>query len=160
MIVYNSHRNNREGEKMKLSTLGRYGARAMVDLAVHQDESPVLLKDIAARQDVSEKYLEHIFAGLRKAGLVKSLRGSKGGYYLAKKPDEITLFDIINALEGSLAIVHCVEDPSRCKRVKNCVTRDVWSQLSDAFQNILASVTLEDMAEKQKKPTVNAMYYI
>ena len=147
---------------MKLSTLGRYGARAMLDLAVHENESPVLLKDIAERQNVSEKYLEHIFASLRKVGLVKSVRGAKGGYYLAKRPKEIKLLDIISALEGSIAIVHCVEDPSRCKRVKHCVTRDVWSQLREAFENILNSITLEDMAQKHKAKRSDAvsMYYI
>ncbi len=136
---------------MRLSTKGRYGARAMLDLALNFGKEPVLLKDIARRQEVSEKYLEHSISALRKAGLVRSIRGARGGYILAKSPSEIRLSKIMEVLEGSMAPVDCVDDPQVCHRVNLCVTRDIWAKMKEAIDNILESITLQDMVEQQKK---------
>ena len=140
---------------MKLSTKGRYGARAMVDLALYYGQGPVLLKDIAQRLEVSEKYLEHIITSLKVVGLVKSIRGAHGGYMLAKPLAEIKLSQIITSLEGSLAPVECVDDPELCSRVELCVVRDVWSKLKKATDEILESISLKDLAEQQKRKVQN-----
>lgn len=136
---------------MRLSTKGRYGARAMLDLALNSSEGPVLLRDIAKRQEVSEKYLEHSITTLRKAGLVRSIRGARGGYVLAKSPSQIRLSEIMEVLEGSMAPVECVDDPQVCQRAQLCVTRDIWAKMKEAIDNILESITLQDMVERQNK---------
>jgi len=146
---------------MKLSTKGRYGARAMVDMALHEDQGPILLKDIAKRQGISEKYLEHIITSLKVAGLVKSIRGARGGYILARPTSQIKLSHIIRALEGSAAPVECVDDPKLCSRVGICVTRDVWMKIKEKIEEILESVSLKDLAEQQKKKQEEGLtYYI
>lgn len=136
---------------MRLSTRGRYGARAMLDLALNCGEGPILLRDIARRQEVSEKYLEHSISALRKAGLVRSIRGARGGYVLAKSPSQIRLSEIMQILEGSMAPVECVDDPQVCQRAQLCVTRDIWAKIKEAVDNILESITLEDMVERQNR---------
>jgi len=135
---------------MKLSTKGRYGTRLMLELAIHYGKGPVALKDIAKRQEISEKYLWQLISPLKIAGLVNSTRGPSGGYTLAKKPSEITLNDIVSVLDGPLCIVDCVKDPSLCKRSANCVTREVLSETSEELSKVLASKTLEDMIKRQK----------
>ncbi|RLE08423.1 Rrf2 family transcriptional regulator [Candidatus Aerophobetes bacterium] len=140
---------------MKLSTKGRYGTRAMVDLAFHYGQGPILLKDIAKRQQISEKYLEHIITSLKVAGLVKSIRGSHGGYILAKSPAQIKLSQVIKVLEGSIAPVECVDDPKVCSRAKLCVTRDIWKKIKRAIDEILESITLKDLVEREKKKEEN-----
>ena len=145
---------------MRLSTKGRYGARAMLDLALNFGKEPVLLRDIATRQEVSEKYLEHSMSSLRNAGLVRSIRGARGGYILAKPPSEIRLSEIMEVLEGSMAPVECVDDPEVCHRADLCVTRDIWEKMKGAIDNILESTTLEDLAERYKdKESSNAIIY-
>ena len=136
---------------MRLSTKGRYGARAMLDLALNSGKGPVLLRDIAKRQEVSEKYLEHSITTLRKAGLVRSIRGARGGYMLAKSPSQIRLSEIMEVLEGSMAPVECVDDPQVCQRAQLCVTRDIWAEMKEAIDNILESITLQDMVERQNR---------
>ncbi len=136
---------------MRLSTKGRYGARAMLDLALNACERPILLREIAKRQEVSEKYLEHSISALRKAGLVRSIRGARGGYVLAKLPSEIKLGEIMEVLEGSMAPVECVDDSKVCQRAQLCVTRDIWAKIKEAIDNILESITLADMVEQQNK---------
>jgi len=123
----------------------------MLDLALNFGKEPVLLRDIARRQEVSEKYLEHSMSALRKAGLVRSMRGARGGYVLAKPPLEIRLSEIMEVLEGSMAPVECVDDPQVCDRANFCVTRDIWARMKEATDNILESTTLQDMVEQQKK---------
>jgi len=157
LFVYNSYyvdRYNRsykkEGIYVKLSTKGRYGTRAMLDLTLHYGQGPVLLKDIAQRQGVSEKYLEHIISSLRIADLVKSVRGAHGGYILAKPPRQIKLSQIIKVLEGSIAPVECLDNPKSCPRKEFCVTRDIWMEMKRAMNEILESVSLRDLIEKQK----------
>jgi Rrf2 family cysteine metabolism transcriptional repressor len=148
---------------VKLSTRGRYGTRAMLDLAMHDDGQTVLLKDIAKRQEISERYLESIMRVLVSNGLVTSVQGRNGGFSLAKKPGDIKLSQIIEAVEGSIAPVFCVDNPKLCKRVPICVTYDVWRKLKKAMFDVLDSITLEDMLEMQKKKLKGKeiqMYYI
>jgi len=147
---------------MKLSTKGRYGTRAMIDLALHYGQGPVLLKDIAKRQEISDKYLEHMITSLRVAGLVKSIRGAYGGYILAKPPAQIKLSQIIKVLEGSIAPVECVDDPKTCSRAELCVTRDVCMEIKRAIDEILESLSLQDLVkqEKSKKQNKNTIYNI
>jgi len=145
---------------MRLSTKGRYGARAMLDLALNSSKGPVLLREIAKRQEVSEKYLEHSITTLRKAGLVRSIRGARGGYVLAKLPSQIRLSEIMEVLEGSMAPVECVDDPQVCQRAQLCVTRDIWAEMKEAIDNILESITLQDMVERQnRKKNSKAIVY-
>ena len=134
---------------MKLSTKGRYGARMMLDLAIHYGEGPVLLKDVAERQEISEKYLGHLIPSLKAAGLINSSRGAHGGYILAKPPQEITLGEVIRAVEGNLALVECVSAPKVCHRVGFCVTRDIWKELGNKMMGVLESTTLQDMVNRQ-----------
>lgn len=148
---------------MKISTKGRYGLRALLDLATHGAEgTPVYLSDIAKRQEISEKYLEHIFGALHKSGLVKALRGRKGGYLLTKQPDEITLHEIISALEGPCNLVDCVTDVTSCPKTDSCVTREVWSLLGNKIEEVLTGFTLAALAERQTQKTQNnmPMYHI
>jgi len=136
---------------MKLSTKGRYGVRALLDLALHQDEGLVPLKDIARRQEVSLPYLEHLITPLVAAGLVKSTRGARGGVSLIKPPSEIKLSEAVQLLEGSIAPVDCVNDPKLCHRSAYCVTRDIWSEMKNAMSQVLDSTTIQDLVERQKQ---------
>ena len=147
---------------MKLSTRGRYGTRALLDLALHQGEGPVLLKDIAQRQQISLRYLDHLIAPLIAGGIVRTTRGAKGGVSLAKPPKEIKLSEVILVLEGSIAPAECVNSPEICSRSKSCVTRDIWGELKKAMDEILESTTLQDLAERhrRKEQPEGAMYHI
>ena len=147
---------------MKLSTKGRYGMRAMLDLAQHYDDGLVLVKNVARRQGISERYLEHLFISLKTAGLVKSVRGAHGGFTLAKAPDKIKLMDIISVSEGPLALVDCVVDAGVCPRSSLCATRDLWRELQSVMGEVLGSLTLRDLVERQRvkeQPSAN-MYNI
>ncbi len=135
---------------MKMSTKGRYGTRLMLDLALNDTKTPVLLRDISQRLQISEKYLWQLIASLKNAGLIKSTRGAHGGYALAKNPASISLKDIIYTLEGAMCITDCVEDPLICEKSCHCVTRDIWHEMSDKINDILETVTLQDMMEKYK----------
>lgn len=138
---------------MKLSTKGRYGVKAMLDLALHNSEGQIALKNIAERQEISENYLEQLFATLRKAGLVNSIRGSQGGYILSNTPENITVGSILRALEGSLAPVECVleNDPACCNRADRCVTKNLWTKIRDSVNQVVDSITLQDLVEDYKK---------
>jgi Rrf2 family cysteine metabolism transcriptional repressor len=147
---------------MKISTKIRYGARAMLELAFHYGEGPIELKEIAKKEDISLKYLEQVINPLRAAGLVKSIRGSKGGYSLAKPPAEICLYDVVETLEGPLNLLECLHDSKACQKVQSCVTRDIWKEVSDAISKIFYSVTLEEMVnrKKEKEGRDSPMYQI
>ena len=147
---------------MKLSTRGRYGTRALFELALHQGETPVLLRDIAERQRISLPYLEHLITPLIAAGIVRSIRGARGGVLLARGPEEIKLSEVIQILEGSVAPVECVNNPGICSRSASCVTRDVWGELKKVMTGVLESTTLQDLVERQKRKgqSEEAMYYI
>ncbi|MBL7081869.1 MAG: Rrf2 family transcriptional regulator [Candidatus Omnitrophica bacterium] len=136
---------------MKLSTKGQYGARLMLDLAFHYGQGPVLLKDIAGRQGISEKYLGHLTPLLKGAGLINSIRGARGGYILARPPQDITLGEIVRAVEGNLVLVECVTAPAVCHRVSLCATRDIWEEVGEKMMEVLDSNTLKDMVERQKQ---------
>ena len=147
---------------MKLSTRGRYATRALLDLASHQEEEPVLLKDIAQRQQISLRYLEHLITPLVTAGIIRSTRGVRGGVWLGKPPQEIKLSEVIRLLEGSIAPVECVNNPEICIRSELCVTRDIWGELRKAMDDVLESTTLQNLVERQKRKRrpEEVMYYI
>ncbi len=132
---------------MKISTKGRYALRMMIDLALNETGDPVKLKDIAARQEISEKYLEQIIAMLNKAGYVQSIRGAKGGYVLAKKPEEYTVGMILRIIEGPLLPVDCLDENSECQRSTKCVTAKVWRKIDDAINSVVDNITLQDLVE-------------
>jgi Rrf2 family protein len=134
---------------MKLSTRIRYGTRAVLELASRFGEGPVELKEIARSQEISIKYLEQVIIPLRTAGIVKSVRGSKGGYSLARPPSEVRLFDVVETLEGPFCLVDCIKDPNLCKRSESCVARDVWIEVSEALQRVLKSITLDQMVQRR-----------
>ncbi len=133
-----------------------------MELASHYGEGPIELKEIAKRESISLKYLEQLIVPLRTAGLVKSVRGSKGGYSLAKPPSEICLNDLIEILEGPLNLIECLNDSKVCQKVPTCVTREIWKEVSEAIQGIFHSVTLEDMVNrrKEKEGRIPPMYQI
>ena len=136
---------------MRISTKGRYALRLMLDLALHDTGENIALKTIAERQNISGKYLEQIIGMLTKAGFVKSVRGSSGGYRLAKAPEEYTVGDILRLTEGSLAPVACVEEGvETCPKAENCVTLTLWKQLNDAINGVVDHVTLADLVERSE----------
>jgi len=136
---------------MKLSTKGRYGTRALLDVALHQNESPVKLKAIAQRQQISLHYLEHIIAPLIAAGMLRSTRGARGGVSLGRSPQEIRLSEVVQVLEGSIAPAECVDDPNVCSRADLCVTRDIWAEMKEAMAGVLESTTLQGLIERQRE---------
>ncbi|MCR4434372.1 MAG: Rrf2 family transcriptional regulator [Clostridiales bacterium] len=135
---------------MRLSTKGRYGIKAMLDLAIHNSEGYITLKSIAQRQEISENYLEQLFASLKKADLVKSTRGSHGGYILAKSPNDITVGSILRALEGSLAPVACVDEDvqEKCTRSDTCVAKIIWEKIRDSVNDAVDSITIGSILEE------------
>lgn len=149
---------------MKLSTKGRYGLKAMFDLALNYGEGPVALNSIAERQNISVHYLEQLIALLRKAGLVKSVRGAQGGYMLADKPENITVGDIIRTLEGPIAPSECVieDDDKECSRADYCVTRIIWGKIKNSIDNVIDSITLQNMIDDYNRihNSDSFMYYI
>ena len=134
---------------MKVSTRGRYALRLMLDLAMNNTGEPVRLKDVAKRQEISEKYLEQIISILNKAGFVRSVRGPSGGYSLKRKPEEYTVGMILRLTEGSLAPVDCVEDGTDCGRANQCVTVLLWKKLNDAINGVVDNITLADLVDWQ-----------
>ncbi len=135
---------------MKISTKGRYALRLLLDLALHDSDAPVRIKDIAARQDISDKYLEQIISSLNKAGYVKSIRGPQGGYKLARDPESYTVGMILRLTEGSLAPVACLDDEvNTCDRQETCATLKLWQMLDEAIREVVDRVTLADLVEWQ-----------
>jgi len=144
---------------IRISTKGRYGTRFMLELAAHFGNGPLLLKDIARRQEISEGYLQHIVDALKGAGLVLSSRVGHGGYTLAKPPQQITLRDILGTLEGSINLVECIDNPDVCDRSTSCVVRDVWKEVSDTFSHSLEGITLQSMVSMKKNRDSSALLY-
>jgi Rrf2 family protein len=135
---------------MKISTKGRYALRLMLDLAMYGNEGYVKIKDIAKRQDLSDKYLEQIITILSRAGYVKSIRGASGGYKLAKLPSEYTVGMILRLTEGSLSPVSCLDgEIADCTRYDNCATLEVWKRLNDAINEVVDNITLSELMEIQ-----------
>ena len=136
---------------MLVSTKGRYALRTMVDLAIHGDGEPVKIKDIANRQGISGKYLEQIISILSRAGVVRSIRGNQGGYYLARQSSDYTVGSILRITEGSLAPVDCLSgDKNPCTRQMDCVTLRLWRELDEAISGVVDKYTLEDLVQWQK----------
>ena len=133
---------------MKLSTRSRYGVRMMLDLALHSDEGPVRLGDIAERQCIAVKYLEQIIIPLKKANYVSSVRGPKGGHLLAKPPEEITVGEIVELLEGGLKLTGCVRKPAVCDRSDHCVMRFIWKEATEALSERLDAITLRELMNR------------
>jgi len=137
---------------MKISTKGRYAVRVMLDLALNNTGECIKVKEIAARQDISEKYLEQIIAALSKAGYVNSVRGAQGGYRLARDPKDYTVGMILRVTEGSLAPVACLDiGAEACERCDTCETLEVWKELARAIDSVVDGVTLADLAEKHQR---------
>lgn len=140
---------------MKLSTKGRYGLRAMVDLALYSESEPVSIASIAARQHISESYLEQLTAKLKKAGLVTSVRGALGGYVPGRNPEDISVGDILRALEGSLEPVECPglsdEKESGCEGADVCVTKYVWRRINDSINRVVDEIKLSDLVEEGRE---------
>jgi Rrf2 family protein len=145
---------------MKISTRSRYGLRLMFDLALNYDKGPIQLNEISNRQEISEKYLSQLVIQLRLAGLINSVRGSKGGYYLAKSPDKISVKDIVEPLEGSMNIIDCVDDNNDCSRKDHCITIEVWKILSEKINETLDSFKLSTLLEWHKKKNKEITYFI
>jgi Rrf2 family cysteine metabolism transcriptional repressor len=136
---------------MKMSTRGRYGLRAMLELARCHGQSPVLMSSLAKREAVSRKYLHGLLTALKKAELVRSIRGPGGGFVLAREPSKIRLSQVLHALEGPLSLVDCVADRLSCSRVNSCTAHRVWEELSETIENALDGVTLEDLIESENQ---------
>lgn len=137
---------------MKLSTRGRYGLKAMFQLALHYGEGPLSINSIADQQGLSNNYLEQLFSVLRKNGLIKSVRGAQGGYMLAKHPENITVGNILRVLEGDMAPAECViDDNISCDREESCVTKIVWMRIKDSINSVIDSITLQDMLNEHKE---------
>lgn len=144
---------------MKISTKGRYAVRVMLDLAMNNTGECIKVKEIAARQDLSEKYLEQIIAILNKAGYVKSMRGAQGGYRIARDPKEYTVGMILRLTEGSLAPVACLEENyGECERCDTCETLAVWEEIYEAVNNVVDNITIADLL-KRANDRIGALDY-
>jgi len=136
---------------VRISTKGRYGLRVALELANRFGQGPVQMESIAQSQGLSRKYLHQLLTSLRSSELVQSVRGAAGGYALARPPAEVRVLEIVRALEGSLSLVDCVDNGSRCKRSETCVARDVWRDVSEAMERVLGGITLQDLIERQHR---------
>ena len=136
---------------MKISTKGRYGLRILIDLAMHDPAKPRLIRDIAQSQQISEKYISRLVIDLRRARLVRSVRGVNGGFHLAKAPEKITLLEILETMEGPISVVDCVRSPEKCPRRKLCPARDIWSTLNDGIRELTGKITLDDILNAYRK---------
>lgn len=138
---------------MKLSTKGRYGLRALIDLAQYSKDTPVSIMSISARQDISERYLEQLMSMLKKAGLVKSVRGAAGGYILARDVKDISVGDILRALEGSLEPVDCagLEPDGECRSADTCVTKYVWKRINESINRTVDEIRLDQLVEESRR---------
>jgi len=135
---------------MKFSTKVRYGVRAIIDIAMNSKGKPVLVESIANRQNISKKYLENILSTLKISGIVRSIRGAKGGYLLARKPEEITLLAIVKVFEGGLDLVDCLEAPELCEKSSQCVTRAYFGEIGEMVRNKLEKTKLTDLTKAIK----------
>ena len=142
---------------MKMSTRARYGARALAELAAAYHHKPLSVKELAHIQCLSVKYLEQIMAALKAAGLVRAVRGLHGGYELGSAPEEISLGDVYEALEGKPMLVECIAHPETCAMRENCPTRDTWVELNEAVTQVLEKTTLADLARRKVEKSRQAV---
>lgn len=138
---------------VKLSTKGRYGTRLMLNLALHYDpgQEPVILKNVSKEEEISIRYLEQIIIPLKLSKLVKSIRGAGGGYILTQPPSKVKLIEIIEALEGPIALVDCVDDLDYCDRMPRCATFEVWKEANNLLRDYFSKTTLQDLVERSQK---------
>ncbi len=136
---------------MRLLTRSRYAVRAILDLAMNQDGRPVFIREIAEREGLSERYLENLFLQLKRAGILESSKGRGGGFRLAKNPANITLLEIVEAVEGHISLVECVADESSCDKVNICAPHDLWKELAQNIRDFLKQYTLQDLILLQKE---------
>ena len=136
---------------MKISTKGRYGLRILLDIVLNGDNVPRLMRDIATSQNISEKYISRLVIDLRKAGLIKSVRGAKGGYKMARFPEDVTLLEIVETMEGRTSIVDCVLQPDACSKVGGCAVHQTWAEINRKIREVLSEVTLKDIADKHRQ---------
>lgn len=136
---------------MKISTKGRYGLRLLLDVALHQSQGPVVLRDIARRQNISPKYLWQMIPPLKTAGLLHATRGPRGGYMLARKPGQITIRDIVSSLEGPISLVDCVATPTTCVRSVSCTAREAWAEIDRKLNAAMAGITLGTLVQRHRK---------
>ena len=140
---------------MKISTKGRYALRMLIDLAEHQNEGYISLKEIADRQNISKKYLEQIIPAFHSTDILRTVRGSQGGYVLGRSPDKITVGEILRFTEGSLSPVECVDDPFGCSHSVDCATLPIWQGLSRVISTYLDGITLQDLLDQQRESYSN-----
>ncbi len=147
---------------MKLSTKSRYSLRAMLHLALYQKDSVIMAREIAEQQNLPENYLEQLMLSLRRAGLVSAMRGSRGGYLLARPPEAITLANIVEAVEGSLSIADCSDVPNCCAVPETCALKDVFDEINSKLYGAFSGITLSDLAcrHRVKEIAEAPMYYI
>jgi len=136
---------------VRLSTRARYGTRALLDIALHDNEGPVLLRDIAKRQGISQTYLAHLISPLKAAGIVKAIRGAQGGFAIARPPSQITLDEVVQTLEGKIVLVACVDNPKAYPYSSLCATYDLWQEVTGAMVKVLRDKTLQDLLERQEE---------
>ncbi len=136
---------------MKISTRGRYALRLMIDLAQHQDSGPVSLREVARRQQLSDKYLEQIITPMLRAGLVRSIRGAGGGYLLTRKPEDYTVGDLLRPLEGDLAPVECATNADFCDHSDQCFTVWLWQEIHKAVASVVDRTTLADLVARAEE---------
>ena len=144
---------------MKLSTRARYAARALTEIALGYPGGTITAKDVAERQGISAKYLEQLLASLKAAGLVKAIRGARGGFALARPPEDITLKQVLEVLEGSVAPVECVDHPESCPMKDICPTRDTWVDVRNAVESVLGNTTLLDLVRRRRAKLSSAQMY-
>jgi Rrf2 family cysteine metabolism transcriptional repressor len=139
---------------MKLSTKGKYGVRAVFEIARNFGKGPITIKEISERQGISFSYLEQILHKLGKAGLIESVRGPSGGYLLGRKPQELTIGDIVRVLEGPIALSHCLEpgESGDCYQADDCVARMVWAKVGEKIEKALDSISFQDLLQNRKEP--------
>lgn len=136
---------------MGFSSRSHYGTRAMLELALREGEGPVQLERLSSEQNIPERYLSKLVQELRRAGLIRSVRGAHGGYLLARAPEDIDLIEIVHCLDGSVAPTECVENPGRCENATECVAREVWSEVNQAIVGVLGNMTLRDLAMRCRR---------
>lgn len=145
---------------MRVSTKGRYGLRTLVDIAVHQGKGAVTLNDIARRQEISVKYLWQVINPLKTAGLLGVTRGAKGGYMLARRPEEINMLEVVSLLEGPLSVVECIGRDDACDRVDTCVGRSVWLEVNRTVEEALRKITLAEVLRRYTEAAEVSNYVI
>ena len=139
---------------MRLTTMSRYGTRAVFDIAYHSQGLPVHIKDISKRQDIPQRYLEQIFHKMKHARILKSVRGPRGGYLLADDPKKITVGDIIKSVSETTRPVSCVDNGGTCSRSDECVTRTVWKEAGEKIEEVFDSITIDDLCKKARSKRI------